>query len=197
MKQYNYIYKITNLINNKIYIGKHSTDNLDDGYMGSGVAIHRAYKKYGVENFTKEYIAFCDTEDKLNWFERFYIKKYKAKENGYNITEGGDGGLGREPWNKGLKKCYSEELIRKLSEAKKGERNHNYGKPSPMKGKKHSEETKRKMSESIKGEKHPMYGKHWSKTHNQKISEANKGKQCAIIGKHRVWNEDHTKFHFE
>ena len=88
MKKYNYIYKITNLLNNKIYIGKHSTNNINDGYMGSGKIIKQAIKKYGIENFIKEYLAFCDTESKLNWFEKFYIKKYDSTNNdiGYNLT---------------------------------------------------------------------------------------------------------------
>ena len=75
MKQYNYIYLITNKINGKIYIGKHSTDNLNDGYMGSGLIIKRAIAKDGKDNFTKEYLAFCDSEDTLNYLEKFYIKK--------------------------------------------------------------------------------------------------------------------------
>ena len=103
MKQYNYIYLITNKINGKIYIGKHSTDNLNDGYMGSGKLIKKAIQKYGIENFTKEYLAFCDTEEKLNWFEKFYIKKYKAREAGYNLTDGGEGCLGFHPDHRGSK----------------------------------------------------------------------------------------------
>lgn len=113
MKIYNYIYLITNNINGKIYIGKHSTNNIDDEYMGSGVLIKNAIQKYGIENFTKEYLAFCDTEEKLNYLEKFYIKKYNARENGYNLTDGGDGVVGIKfgPM--------TEEHKQKLSEAQK------------------------------------------------------------------------------
>lgn len=179
MKQYNYIYKITNQVNGKIYIGKHSTDILNDGYMGSGKLIKRAIQKYGIKAFTKEYLAFCDTEDKLNWFEKFYIKKYKARENGYNLTDGGDGGdtmsgkhLSEERKQKitGVKngmygKKHTSESKLKMSEAKKG-------KPSYWKGKHLSEETKQKMRDNhadFKGEKHPMFGKHISEEHKEKL----------------------------
>lgn len=148
MKTYNYIYLITNNLNGKIYVGKHSTDNLEDGYMGSGKLLHRAYNKYGKEHFSKKILAFADTEEKLNWFEKFYIKKYHARTNGYNLTDGGDGTLGCKPWNKGkMCKHHSEETKRKISESCKG-------KPAPNKGKKlgpMSEETKKKMSEAHKG----------------------------------------------
>ena len=61
MKTYNHIYLITNKIDGKIYIGKQSTDKLNDYYIGSGVLIKKAIQKYGRENFIKEYLAFCDT----------------------------------------------------------------------------------------------------------------------------------------
>ena len=157
MKTYNYIYKITNQINGKIYIGKHSTDNLDDGYMGSGILICKAEKKYGLENFTKEYLAFCDTEEKLNWFEKFYIKKFNAREVGYNLTDGGDGILGRK---------HTEETRKKMSESQKA----NYIKENhPNFGKHLSEETKEKLSEAKKD-------KPRSEETKQKISDAMKGK---------------------
>lgn len=57
-KKYNYFYKITNKINRKYYYGVHSTDNLNDGYMGSGVRLLAAFKKYGIKNFYKEIVDF-------------------------------------------------------------------------------------------------------------------------------------------
>ena len=53
MNTYYYIYEITNLINGKRYRGQHKTTNLNDNYMGSGVAINAAYEKYGINNFHK------------------------------------------------------------------------------------------------------------------------------------------------
>lgn len=57
-RKYHFLYKITNLVNQKYYIGVHNTDDLDDGYMGSGSAIQRALKKYGPLNFKREIISF-------------------------------------------------------------------------------------------------------------------------------------------
>ena len=70
---YYYIYKITNLINGKMYIGQHRTNNLDDGYMGSGKLIKRAIKKYGVENFKKEIQGFYEDMEELNYMERVLV----------------------------------------------------------------------------------------------------------------------------
>lgn len=152
MKKYYYVYKITNTINGKIYVGKHSTDNLDDEYMGSGVVLHQAYQKYGLECFKKEVIQFYTNNVELNQGEIFWIARFNSTnpEIGYNLTYGGDGGTP------------TEEARRKMSEAAKG-------RPAPNKGVPMSEEQKQKISETMKG-------RHLSEEHRRKVSEGNKGK---------------------
>lgn len=97
-----YIYKITNLINNKVYIGqvynksveerfkRHCTDKsaLKHSY------IDRAIEKYGPENFVVETIDIASDLDELNNKEKYWIKKYNSTDRtkGYNLTDGGDGG---------------------------------------------------------------------------------------------------------
>lgn len=87
------IYKTTNLINNKIYVGK-DRNNINS-YLGSGVILQRAIQKYGRQNFKKEILEFCDTYDELNEREKFWIKKLNAQDRqvGYNIA-GGSGHFG-------------------------------------------------------------------------------------------------------
>jgi len=69
------IYKITNKINNKFYIGKHKTDNLDDDYMGSGKYLLHSIKKYGVDNFVKEILFVFDKESEMNAKEKELVSK--------------------------------------------------------------------------------------------------------------------------
>ena len=85
-----FVYKITNNINNKFYIGKFSRDISNfSTYWGSGKIIKRAILKYGLENFTKEII---DTISELNEKEIYWIGYTNATIIGYNLTKGGDGG---------------------------------------------------------------------------------------------------------
>ncbi len=93
MKYYT-IYKITNKVNNKIYIGAHKTSNLEDGYMGSGSAIKNALIKYGKDNFKKEIIDYCENSDKMYLVEKKLVTKEFIKlPTNYNLKEGGDGGF--------------------------------------------------------------------------------------------------------
>jgi hypothetical protein len=91
------IYKITNKINNKFYIGKHKTKKLDDGYMGSGKLIKAAIKKHGKENFEKEILGFFNTEKEMDEAEKIYVV---LSESSYNLCPGGEGGWGYVNENK-------------------------------------------------------------------------------------------------
>lgn len=93
-KKYNYFYKITNNLNGHFYYGIHSTDRLDDGYMGSGERLKYAYKKYGVENFSKEIIKFFNTRKDAFEYEGEIVTEELVKNNEcYNSTVGGIGNL--------------------------------------------------------------------------------------------------------
>lgn len=88
---YHYFYKITNLINNNFYYGIHSTSNLEDGYMGSGLALKRAIKKYGIENFKKEILKFFDTREECANYEKDVVNENLVSDiNCYNISLGGE-----------------------------------------------------------------------------------------------------------
>lgn len=91
-----YIYLVTNLINGKQYIGQHK-GKLDDKYLGSGVLIKEAIKKYGRKNFRKTILCICSSKTGADEKEKEIIKKYNAVKdpNFYNLQEGG---IGRGGW---------------------------------------------------------------------------------------------------
>ena len=92
---YGYIYMTTNLINNKKYIGKHKSNKFDENYKGSGVALWRAIKKYGPDNFHTEIVDRCYSEEDINNKEKYWINKFNAIESRefYNMKDGGKGGF--------------------------------------------------------------------------------------------------------
>lgn len=163
------IYEIKNKVNNKTYIGQHSyLETPSDDYMGSGILITKAIKKYGKENFEKTIlISGIETKDEINKLEMEYISKYRESGKAeYNITSGGDG-LDSETAKKILNAL---EIKEKIS---KGVSNYRHNKPISekqieqinnlhklrkergwsRKGTSCSEETKQKLSESHKGKK--------------------------------------------
>ena len=168
---FGYIYKTTNLIDNKIYIGKNSGQYVSS-YYGSGLYLQRALKKHGRNNFKVEIIAWLPTEEQLDEFEIFLIAKYReilGRDKMYNISDGGDGKNGITAWNKGI--AWSEEIKKRMSESKKGIptgrswnkgqkmskeccakiSKANKGRPAHNKGIPCTEETRRKISASLIG----------------------------------------------
>ena len=159
------IYKITNTLNGKIYVGqtRQKLSRRINGHKSSKkiFGVDAAIAKYGWENFTAEVIEECPVEQ-LNEREIFWIAELGSKvPNGYNLTDGGDGALNPSP-----------ETRARMSAARKG-------KPSPNKGKKLPEEQKAKISANhadVNGEKNGFYGKHHTKETCAKMSAAKKGK---------------------
>lgn len=91
---YYLIYKITNTINNKIYIGKHKTHNKDDKYFGSGTHLKSSIKKYGEDYFTKEILFECSSEEEMNQREAELVnREFVDRKDTYNIKLGGQGGF--------------------------------------------------------------------------------------------------------
>jgi len=163
------VYKITNKVNGKIYIGKHQTKDLNDGYMGSGKRLTLAIEKYGIENFEKEILFVFDNEIEMNEKEAELVsEEFVKKDTNYNLCPGGKGGWGYvNSSGKNLRTgmVHSEEARSKMSHP---------GNTFRL-GMKTSDETKRKLSIAMKGRIGNPGPK--SKEHRKKISEALKGNQ--------------------
>jgi len=87
---YYIIYKITNNINGHYYIGMHTTNNIEDDYMGSGVLIKKAIIFYGINNFTKTIIKKCNSRKTMFMDERKIVNKDIVNDkNSYNLITGG------------------------------------------------------------------------------------------------------------
>lgn len=89
---YYFIYKTTNVINGKYYIGAHSTKNINDDYYGSGTALSASIKKYGKVNFIREIICYCSNVEELYKLEEKIISEHLNNELCYNLKPGGKGG---------------------------------------------------------------------------------------------------------
>lgn len=186
---FGYIYKTTNLINGKQYIGRKTSTKFVPRYYGSGRYLQNALKKYGKENFSVELIKECTDLTDLIESEMYYIKEYNAVEdkNFYNESYGG--------WNEGF--LPGEQNIAKLpknrkrnSEFHKGrkmsegfgehQRQIHLGKPSGMLGKHQSEEVKQKCREGTRNYNLTR------KDYNQ-VSEHHKGSKMLTNGIEQHW----------
>lgn len=139
-REFHFIYKTTNLINGKYYIGMHSTNCLKDGYLGSGTYLRRSIKKYGRNNFQIEILSFCKDREELIEKEKELVHEGLVEDPScMNLRlGGGNSGYGF------LNKKHSEETKLKQRLAKLGNKNSkgNYNRC----GVSHTKETKAKMS---------------------------------------------------
>ncbi|MFN7656402.1 MAG: NUMOD3 domain-containing DNA-binding protein [bacterium] len=184
------IYKTTNLLNNKIYVGQSKND--DDHYLGSGTYITKAIKKYGKSNFKKEILERCSTHEELNSRELYWIDKLNSTDRsiGYNVSRTTYGIYTEESRKKQGCKGHSEDTKRKISEAlRKYERTDEH-KEKLLKSIKNidfsymkTEEYRNNMSKLTSGEKNGMYGKKHGNNTKEKISKSLMGKEPWNKGK--------------
>jgi hypothetical protein len=207
-KKYHFIYKTTNNLNKRYYYGMHSTDNLDDGYLGSGTYLRRAIKKYGKENFTIEILQFCKSREELKSLESKIVTLQEvANVECMNLRVGGSGPIRnygyvmtteiREKISKNhakywLGKTRDDGFRQKMSEVNIG--------------KKLSDKTKQKISKALSGkyvgEKSSMHGRtgllkpFYNKTHSEetkiKIRQKRKKQIITEETKQKI-SENHKK----
>ena len=175
------IYITTNMINGKKYLGK-DTKN-DPNYLGSGVILKLAVKKYGKQNFKKEILEVCSNQDELKNREKYWLDFYDAGNNKmfynwHNHSTGSPKGSRHPNYKKPLSesarlklskfnrgKVISEETKEKMRQSQIGDRNHMFGKT-------HSDAAKLKLKMANLGDKNPMYGKPRTDVVKEKISQS-------------------------
>lgn len=157
-KKYHYVYLITDIKNNKKYIGKHSTNNLEDNYCGSGTIIKNIIKNGNKNRLKKDILEFCSSEEEAYQREEYYIKMYNAVEdkNFYNLKTGGIKNIkiSQETKDKIRKARLKEGAWKKEKNPKYNKSSELKGSNNPFFGKKHTKRTKEKISESRKGMHH-------------------------------------------
>lgn len=189
---FHFVYLTANQVNGKIYIGVHSTDNVDDGYLGTGRIFKLAKKKYGKENFHRTILAFHETRDQANQHEMDMVDlDFISREDVYNCQTGGKNGFHSKEtrakisarnslpktriapaWNKGMRGVYSaakrglmpDEVKQKISETKR---------LNPV-SRSHSAATRLKISESSIGKPSTFKGRKHTPETLMKMSESRK-----------------------
>ena len=167
-KKYHYIYKTTNLKNGKFYVGMHSSDNLNDGYLGSGTRLRRSIRKNGKENFKIEILEFFPNRLSLSLREKELVNENLLKDPMcMNLKPGGSGGFVNHQHRKRFIESAKKNLITGSPEVQKLLMNDEWNKwfstrvklglqksnfdHATFRNRLHTEETKRKMREVQKG----------------------------------------------
>lgn len=175
---YYIVYKTTNQINGKFYIGTHKTKNLNDNYFGSGKLLLRAIEKYGLENFRKEILYVFDNPKEMYAKEAAIVNDdFLAENNTYNLKLGGAGGFDYINSNPEVFKNYTSEKRKNTNNWKKGlEKSKEL-----MKDPKFRDNFRQKISECVrqwhKEKGHPWIGKKHKIESKTKIGQKNKIKQ--------------------
>lgn len=182
LKIYGLIYKITNLINGKTYIGQTTKSiekrwniHLYNAKRGQKSYLYDAIRKYGENNFIPEIICKCYSKEDMNNKEKHYIIECKSfwHKNGYNLSSGGEGSSEiRQPSDANKRRSDKLKGIPKSLETRRKMRENH-----ALKGKHHSEEARRKMRENhadFSGKNNPMFGHIYTTEEREKKSRDTK-----------------------
>lgn len=196
-KKYHFTYKTTNTKTGRYYYGMHSTDNLEDGYLGSGKRLKYSIRKYGKDVHSREILEFFENRSTLIEAEKLIITLDEiAKRDCMNISKGGCGGFRSESHRRKfiesarnndslLNGRRTQKMLRESDPSWELARRQSIskalmGRRATFKGKKHSDETKVKMSESHKGKQtrnnNSQFGTKWitNGDDNKKLSKDTK-----------------------
>ena len=188
-KKYHFLYRTTNLINSRYYIGMHSTNRLNDNYIGSGRRLWYELRKYGRQNFKFEILEFFNSKEELALREKEVVSLQEiAKEKCMNLKVGGLGGFppnAKDAFREKLKDPeYRKEFLRKTNSSETLKKLHREGKVKydTFTGKKHKPESIQKMKDTKKGqgkgETNSQFGTFWitdGKTNKKTNSEIPEG----------------------
>lgn len=194
------IYKTTNVLTDEFYIGKHCTENLNDGYIGTGMTILKKIKQFGKQHFYRNILEFCNSYDELNEAEKRWLTEDVMNDpRCYNNQTGGDdefvqSSTTREKIsfsNKG--KTLSEETKRKISDANKGRIVSEDTKQKLRlawlyKSDEELQKHRERCSMTNKGKPSPKRGIKLTEEHKKHLSESLKGKHTWNTGKHYYTN---------
>lgn len=178
---YYYVYQITNLINGKIYVGKHKSAKhpFENGYYGSGKQIIYAIKKYGIENFKKEVLFYCADKDEIAQKElEIVTEEFVKRPDTYNMHKGGLGGFEHINSNpekyRAIKSMHSKRIANRPDNPFKDpewQKKYDWTRaPDRLKilsNKAQTQEAKAKRKATLKeikhqhGEKNSQFGRHW------------------------------------
>ena len=113
--RYYIVYQTTCLVNGKIYVGQHQTDDIHDGYLGSGKNLRKAIIKYGKDSFVREVIAIFDNKTAMNDLEILLVNEsFINRPDTYNMVVGGrESNVGIEYWNSIRTDDHPSEILRR------------------------------------------------------------------------------------